>query len=226
MKRWLMAWLAAWYVLVCVVLQEAMMHHHHKGDEEEDEEEEMPEDLKDLDWETQQFRIKLRRSVVTKTHGEEGVVPLCNVKAGLTCGCASMAVCMCLCFIYSFYMMAVGTVLVLIFSDPMVDVRTLFTSHPHPQVSIFRASSCSSSCHIYMPCLTPPAPPSPPQVLSEVGKRTGIPSFYISFVLSPLVSNASELIASYNYAQKKTSKTITISLATLVGAGADRSLSI
>lgn len=39
------------------------MHHHHKGDEEEDEEEEMPEDLKDLDWETQQFRIKLRRSV-------------------------------------------------------------------------------------------------------------------------------------------------------------------
>lgn len=57
------------------------------------------------------------------------------------------------------------------------------------------------------------------QVLSEVGDRTGIPSFYISFVLSPLVSNASELIASYNYAQKKTSKTITISLATLTGAG-------
>lgn len=29
--------------------------------EDEDEEEEVPEDLKDLDWETQQFRIKLRR---------------------------------------------------------------------------------------------------------------------------------------------------------------------
>ncbi|KAH9150306.1 hypothetical protein AeRB84_006625 [Aphanomyces euteiches] len=55
-------------------------------------------------------------------------------------------------------------------------------------------------------------------VLSEIGARTGIPPFYISFVLAPLASNASELIASYNYAAKKTSKTITISLSALLGA--------
>lgn len=78
--------------------------------------------------------------------------------------------------IRSLYMMSIGTMVVLIFSDPMVDV------------------------------------------LSEVGKRTGIPSFYISFVVAPLASNASELIASFNYAKKKTSKTISISIATLLGA--------
>jgi Ca2+/Na+ antiporter len=74
------------------------------------------------------------------------------------------------------YMMFIGTVLVLIFSDPMVDV------------------------------------------LSEVGARTGIPAFYVSFVVAPLASNASELIASYNYALKKTSKTISISVSALLGA--------
>ncbi|KAF0683134.1 Aste57867_24822 [Aphanomyces stellatus] len=73
-------------------------------------------------------------------------------------------------------MMAVGTAVVLLFSDPMVDV------------------------------------------LSEIGARTGVPPFYVSFVLAPLASNASELIASYNYAAKKTSKTITISLSALLGA--------
>ena len=55
-------------------------------------------------------------------------------------------------------------------------------------------------------------------VLSEIGERTGIPSFYISFIVAPLASNASELIAAYNYAQKKTTKTISISIATLLGA--------
>jgi Ca2+/Na+ antiporter len=74
------------------------------------------------------------------------------------------------------YMMFIGTALVLIFSDPMVDV------------------------------------------LSEVGARTGIPAFYVSFVVAPLASNASELIASYNYALKKTSKTISISVSALLGA--------
>eukprot|EP00930_Biecheleria_cincta_P018780 TRINITY_DN1450_c2_g1_i1.p1 TRINITY_DN1450_c2_g1~~TRINITY_DN1450_c2_g1_i1.p1 ORF type:complete len:596 (+),score=112.64 TRINITY_DN1450_c2_g1_i1:57-1790(+) len=74
------------------------------------------------------------------------------------------------------YQMGLGTLLVLIFSDPMVDV------------------------------------------LGEIGKQSGIPAFYISFVLAPLASNSSELVAAYNYAQKKTSKTITISLSTLEGA--------
>jgi hypothetical protein len=40
-------------------------------------------------------------------------------------------------------------------------------------------------------------------VLSAVGTRTGIPVFYISFVLSPLVSNASELISSIQFAGER-----------------------
>jgi ribosomal protein L12E/L44/L45/RPP1/RPP2 len=76
----------------------------------------------------------------------------------------------------SLYQMGVGTVLVLLFSDPMVDC------------------------------------------LSELGKRMGLPAFYVAFVLAPLASNASELLASYNYALKKTTKTITIAFAALEGA--------
>ena len=45
-----------------------------------------------------------------------------------------------------------------------------------------------------------------------------MPPFFIAFVLAPLASNASEFIASYNYAAKKTQKTITVSLAALEGA--------
>ena len=72
--------------------------------------------------------------------------------------------------------MGVGTLLIVIFSDPMVDV------------------------------------------MSNVGDRLSIPPFYIAFVLAPLASNASEFIASYSYAQKKTQKTITVALAALEGA--------
>lgn len=74
------------------------------------------------------------------------------------------------------YQMAMGTLLVLIFSDPMVDL------------------------------------------LSELGKRLDVSAFYISFVLAPLASNASELVAAYNYAKKRTCKSITTSLSTLEGA--------
>ncbi|CAN0420200.1 unnamed protein product [Pylaiella littoralis] len=55
-------------------------------------------------------------------------------------------------------------------------------------------------------------------VLGAVGDRTGISAFYISFVLAPLASNASELIAAFNYSLKKTSRTIVISFAALQGA--------
>eukprot|EP00747_Dinoflagellata_sp_TGD_P057775 gnl/TRDRNA2_/TRDRNA2_150810_c2_seq4.p1 gnl/TRDRNA2_/TRDRNA2_150810_c2~~gnl/TRDRNA2_/TRDRNA2_150810_c2_seq4.p1 ORF type:complete len:140 (+),score=20.17 gnl/TRDRNA2_/TRDRNA2_150810_c2_seq4:2-421(+) len=55
-------------------------------------------------------------------------------------------------------------------------------------------------------------------VLAEMGRQTGVSSFYISFVLAPLASNASELVAAYNYATKKTRDSITISLNTLEGA--------
>lgn len=73
-------------------------------------------------------------------------------------------------------MMGLGTLMVLVFSDPMVDV------------------------------------------LSEIGVRTGVSAFYVSFLLAPLASNASELVAAYNYAQKRTQKSMTISLSTLEGA--------
>lgn len=76
----------------------------------------------------------------------------------------------------SLWMMLLGTTMVLLFSDPMVDVFSAF------------------------------------------GKRMSISPFYVSFVLAPLASNASELIAAYNYAQKKTSTTITTSLTALQGA--------
>jgi len=64
----------------------------------------------------------------------------------------------------SCWMMASGTVLVLFFSDPMVDC------------------------------------------LSEWGKRLGVSPFYVSFILAPFASNASELLAAYTYAAKKTEK--------------------
>lgn len=76
----------------------------------------------------------------------------------------------------AFWMMAIGSIVVLLISDPMVDV------------------------------------------LSEIGNRTGIPSFYVAFVLAPVASNLTELIAAYNYAQKKTLTSISVSLATLEGA--------
>lgn len=115
--------------------------HSHASDvvdrnEEEEEEEEIPDDLRDLDPDTQ-IRIVKRRA---------------------------------------FLMMLTGTTLVLIFSDPMV------------------------------------------AVMSDFGRRIGIPAFYISFMLAPLASNASELLAAYSYALKKTRKTVTISFATLLGA--------
>ena len=69
-----------------------------------------------------------------------------------------------------------GTLLILVFSDPMVGV------------------------------------------MANMGRRLGVPGFYIAFVLAPLASNASELVASLLYAQKKSQKTITVSLSALEGA--------
>ena len=39
-------------------------------------------------------------------------------------------------------------------------------------------------------------------VFSAFGDRMNISAFYVSFVLAPLASNASELIAAYNYVKK------------------------
>lgn len=79
--------------------------------------------------------------------------------------------------IRSLWMLTIGTLFVLVFSDPAVDV------------------------------------------LNEIGRRIDISAFYVSFVLAPLASNASELVAAYNYGRKKTQKMMTISLSTLLGAG-------
>jgi len=108
------------------------------GDEDDDgeEEEEMPEDLRELDANEQQSRIKRR--------------------AG--------------------WMMALGTFVVLFVSDPFVDVLNVW------------------------------------------GKRLSIPAFYVSFVVAPFASNASELLSAYTYAAKKTKSSITTSLSTLIGA--------
>jgi len=76
----------------------------------------------------------------------------------------------------SFQQMGLGTLIVLSFSDPMVDV------------------------------------------LSAMGRDMGINPFYVSFVLAPIASNASELTAAFNFASKKTKSSITISLDTLLGA--------
>ena len=52
-------------------------------------------------------------------------------------------------------MLAVGTLLILLFSDPTVEV------------------------------------------ISKLGEVTGIPSFYVSFVLAPLATNSAEILAAY-----------------------------
>jgi len=74
------------------------------------------------------------------------------------------------------WMMALGTSVVLVVSDPFVDLLTAW------------------------------------------GDRLGIPAFYIAFVAAPFASNASELLAAYTYAKKKSPKAMTTSLSTLIGA--------
>jgi len=76
----------------------------------------------------------------------------------------------------AFSMMGLGTLLVVVFSDPAVDL------------------------------------------LSRMGAILNVSSFYVSFLLAPMASNASELVAAANYAAKKTMKSMTTSLSTLEGA--------
>jgi len=55
-------------------------------------------------------------------------------------------------------------------------------------------------------------------VLSEVGKRAGIKPFYVSFVIAPFVSNASEMISSLAQAARKTPAGAEVTYAQLLGA--------
>jgi Ca2+/Na+ antiporter len=54
--------------------------------------------------------------------------------------------------------------------------------------------------------------------LTEISARVRIPVFYVSFILTPVISNASELISSIMFANKKTSSSITLTFSQLLGA--------
>jgi len=55
-------------------------------------------------------------------------------------------------------------------------------------------------------------------VLSKIGSFIGVPAFYISFIITPLCSNASELIASIVFASKKTVVSSSMTYSQLYGA--------
>ncbi len=131
----------------------------------------MPEDLATLSPEEQQKMIKRR---YVDGHRLSLRCTPCALSSAMPLS-DRFHYCVC-CVRRAAYMMTVGLTLILVFSDPMVDV------------------------------------------MSNTGARLGVPPFYVSFILAPLASNASELIASLNYAAKKTKKTITVSLAALEGA--------
>ena len=54
-------------------------------------------------------------------------------------------------------------------------------------------------------------------VLSEFASRTGINAFYVSFLLTPLITNASEALTTVIFASKKSQSSIDMSLASLLG---------
>ena len=55
------------------------------------------------------------------------------------------------------------------------------------------------------------------EAISAFAGTTGIPAFYVSFVVTPLASNASEVIASLRFATKKSVNCVTLSLSSLYG---------
>ena len=73
-------------------------------------------------------------------------------------------------------LIALGTVIVSVFSDPMVDAIVNFSS------------------------------------------ASGIPAFYISFVVTPLASNSSELVSSFIFASKKRVKNNSVVYSQVYGA--------
>jgi Ca2+/H+ antiporter len=56
------------------------------------------------------------------------------------------------------------------------------------------------------------------EVLTEISKRANVNPFFVSFLLAPLASNASEVIAAYSYSLRKTRKTMGVAFTTLEGA--------
>lgn len=75
----------------------------------------------------------------------------------------------------SFYFLFLGTILILVFSDVMVD--------------------CFDS----------------------LGDKLGVSSFYVSFLLAPIASNGSEVLAAYSHSKKKTTTTVNLAVNSLLG---------
>lgn len=57
-------------------------------------------------------------------------------------------------------------------------------------------------------------------VITEMGTILNIPAFYVSFVVTPVCSNASELISSLIFASKKTKEAASMTFGQLLGAAA------
>ena len=172
-------------------------------DEDDEEDVEIPDDLQELDWQEQQRHVKMRAAKMMGVGTGASTPPHTPSH-----------------------------------QSPLTPHPSL-TPHPHaPLTSRTRRSPARGVVCPLSPCASShggvPPPPSLPRVwsaglilifsdpmvdvMSNMGERLGIPPFYVAFVLAPLASNASEFIASYSYAQKKTQKTITVALAALEGA--------
>lgn len=55
-------------------------------------------------------------------------------------------------------------------------------------------------------------------VIGGVGNSIGVSPFYVSFVVTPLASNASEIISAIIFARKKTNRAMSLTLSSLYGA--------
>jgi len=55
-------------------------------------------------------------------------------------------------------------------------------------------------------------------VITRFGVATSIPPFYVSFIVAPLASNASELIAAIIFASKQKKENMTLTMSSLYGA--------
>lgn len=54
--------------------------------------------------------------------------------------------------------------------------------------------------------------------MADIAYRLRVEPFYVAFLFAPFAANFAKVLSSYSYARKKTQKTITVSLTTLLGA--------
>lgn len=55
-------------------------------------------------------------------------------------------------------------------------------------------------------------------VINNFGKTVGVSPFYVSFIITPLASNASEVISALVFAKKKTNRALSLTISSLYGA--------